>query len=122
MTEAERLVAEAEAKKAQEKPKKPKSGDANPDMQLALTKVADAQYERGQAMTKAIAQESFMRGINDQISAYLDNDGDIADEEISLVIGKLQKLSAKQLKPASENRSLVASLFADYEIEVSDEG
>lgn len=121
MTEAERLVAEAEARKAQQKPKKAKSGDANPDMQLALTKVADAQYERGQAMTKAIAQESFMRGINDQISAYLDNDGDI-DEEISLVIGKLQKLSAKQLKPASENRSLVASLFADYEIEVSDEG
>lgn len=121
MTEAERMVAEAEAKKAQEKSKKPKSGDSNPDMQSALTKVADAQYERGLAMTKAIAQESFMRGVNDQVDAYLGADGDLNGEEVSSLIDKLQKLSTKQLKPVTESKSLVASLFGDYELEVCDD-
>ena len=121
MTEAERLVNEA---KANAEPKqrgnsKPKN---NKDIESSLAKVSDAQYERGLSMAKAIAEESFMRGINDQANAYLGTDDELDSDDVSFVIEKLKKLTTKQLSPASENKSLVASLFADYELQESTNG
>mgnify|MGYP007100141197 CR=1 FL=1 len=111
MTEAERRVAEAEAKaKADattQTQAKPKDGLSDPEMQSALTQVSDTQYQRGLDMAKAIAEHSFMRGVSDQISAYLEAP-EISEDMLIKVSQRFQNSTAKRLKPATAVLSLPA--------------
>lgn len=109
MTEAERKLAEAEAKAKTEQPQKPKSnqGLGDPDIQSSLTKVSDAQYQRGLDMAKAIAEHSFMCGVEAQISAYLEAP-EISEETLSAVTSRFQAVTAKRLKPATATLTLPA--------------
>lgn len=104
MTEAEKLVAEkranAQNNAANQPPQNSNDGFANPDIQGGLTKVSDAQYQRGLDVAKAIAEHSFMQGINDQINAYLDAPA-ISEETLGVVKNRFQSVAAKRLKPAA---------------------
>lgn len=108
MTEAEKKVAEAKANATtnQTQPKS-KDGFSDPEMQSALTQVSDAQYQRGLDMAKAIAEHSFMRGVSDQISAYLEAP-EISEEMLVKVSQRFQNSAAKRLKPATAVLSLPA--------------
>ena len=108
MTEAERKVAEAKANAAANQPQSnSKDGFSDPEMQSALTQVSDAQYQRGLDMAKAIAEHSFMRGVSDQISAYLEAP-EISEEVLVKVSQRFQNSAAKRLKPATAVLSLPA--------------
>jgi len=113
MTEAERRVAEAKANAANNQPQpRAKERLDDPEMQTALTRVSDAQYQRGLMLTKAIAEQSFMQGVEDQISAYLDAP-EISEETLVAVSRRFQNVTAKRLKPATAALTLPASWMVD---------
>lgn len=108
MTEAERKVAEAKANATAKTQPKSKDSFSDPEMQSALTNVSDTQYQRGLDMAKAIAEHSFMRGVSDQINAYLEAP-EISEEMLVKVVSqRFQNLAAKRLKPATAVLSLPA--------------
>lgn len=99
MTEAEQIIADAKAKAAAEgKPSKGKKTNtvSQKGIESSLAIVAETQYQNGVALTRKVGEQSFLKGIEDELETMLEA-GDMDDFQLSAIAAKFQEKASKRL-------------------------
>ena len=119
---AEEILRQAEANH-QSSPKsgKGKKAQSNKDIESSLAIVADSQYQNGVALARQVGQQSFLQGIEDEVSSMIDSQ-DLDDDQVKAIASKFQNLASKRLKPQSRQPLILpASAWLLDEDEEDDE-
>jgi uncharacterized coiled-coil protein SlyX len=115
MTDAEKRLAELEEKAAnrstsqsspnrstsQSSPNSSKKRNVDQKgIESSLAIVAETQYQNGVALTRMVGEQSFLKGINDELEAMIEV-GDIDDDQLNAIAAKFQDKASKRLADRS---------------------
>ncbi len=100
---AEQVIAEAKAAKAnsQSSPngsKKKKVDQKGIESSLAI--VAETQYQNGVALTRKVGEQSFLKGIEDELESMIEA-GNMDEDQLSAIATKFQNVASKRLADRS---------------------
>jgi hypothetical protein len=101
MTEAEKQVAElkANARTNVNNPKLKSKVDQK-GIESSLAIVAETQYQNGVVLTRKVGEQSFLKGIEDELETMIEA-GNMDDDQLSAIATKFQNVASKRLADRS---------------------
>jgi hypothetical protein len=79
---------------------KPKKKVDQKGIERSLAIVAETQYQNGVALTRKVGEQSFLKGIEDELDSMIEA-GNMDDDQLSAIATKFQNVASKRLADRS---------------------